>query len=213
MSTALVIILVGLGFVFTFLFWAVNLKDETPEQVEQRMRDNLRELWKKNNVSLLKFKSHEEGQLFLKVVAREGGVGQLPPPYREQVENYIKTSPLTIAQARAELKEVCGKIYQDKYWKTNSHATPKSCVKEWERLEEMSKSDMQQYHHAIKARFDKPWFRMPSDEDFIYCVLDIIVQDEFPDTAKLYKYISSLSDEGIEKLMNIIGNKLERLNG
>ena len=77
----------------------------------------------------------------------------------------------------------------------------------------MSKRDMQQYHRAIKARFDKPWFRMPNDEDFIYCVLDIIVDDEFPDTAKLYKYISNLTDDGIKKLMDIIGNKLERLNG
>lgn len=73
--------------------------------------------------------------------------------------------------------------------------------------------DHAQHARLVKLGIHEPWFRMPDDEDFMYCVLDIIVQDEFPDTAKLCKYIGSLSDDGLEKLMNIIGNKLERLNG
>lgn len=182
---------------------------ETPEQIEQRMKNNLRELRKNSNAPLLVFKSHEEVGQFFALVAKDGSISSLPPVYREQAEHYLSTKPLTIVQARAELKEVCGRIIEH----APIHATPKACVKEWERLEEMAERDQQQYHRAMKARFDKPWFRMPKDEDFIYCVLDIVIQDEFPDTAQLYKYISNLTDNGIEKLMSIIGNKLERLNG
>lgn len=216
-----VLLIAGFALIF-WLGWVFT--SETPdekayriqqekEKAEKRLSNNLRELRIHRDMPLLKFKSPEEAEQFFALVAKDGSIRSLPPVYREQAERYLSTKPLTIAQARAELKAECEKIYQDKDWKTNSYITPKSCIKEWEYLEEMSKRDTQQYRRAIKARFDKPWFRMPTDEDFIYCVLDIVIQDEFPDTAQLYKYISNLTDDGIEKLMGIIGNKLERLNG
>ena len=192
------------------IFWiGVAIFPESRDEKAQRMQENLDELRNNKTAPLLKFKTHEEGMQFLKMVAEKSDIRSLPPVYREQAERYLSTRPLTIVQARAELKEVCGRIIEH----APIHATPKACVKEWERLEEMAERDQQQYYRAMKARLDKPWFRMPKDEDLIYCVLDIVIQDEFPDTEQLYKYISNLTDDGIEKLMDIIGNKLERLNG
>ena len=197
------------------IFWiGVAILPESRDEKAKRMQENLKELRNNRTAPILKFRSHEEGMQFLQTVVEEGDLRLLPSVYKEQAEKYMKARPLTITQARAELKVEREKIYANQYHSyTYSPARAVREWEEWEEREELAITDPARYERLVEFGVHERWSHKPKDEDLIYCVLDIVVQDEFPDTEQLYKYISNLTDDGIEKLMNIIGNKLERLHG
>lgn len=81
---------------------------EEKEKAEKRLSNNLRELRIHRGMACFEFRTLEDSERFVERVRDEGLTHLLPLGYRERIENYINTKPLTIVQTRAELKAECG---------------------------------------------------------------------------------------------------------
>ena len=157
------------------------------------------------------FKSDAERKQFIVELQKLHIKHDLAAMWRYNVEQYEATMPLTGIEAMKQLENE-RELYR-KRCNGYGYTLPWADVQQQNKLEALKLRDAKAYNKAVYKTMTSNWFNIPNDDTYMFCILDLMVNVMTIDTKRLALYIGRLTDTGLEKLMNIIGNKLERLNG
>ena len=184
-----------------------RMPEKTSETDKERLERNIRIA--RYNCSYsdeCKFKSDAERKQFIVELQKRHIKHDLSPMYRYSVEQYEMTMPLTVVEAMKQIeneRDICRK--------SCGSSLPWIDVQQWNKLELLKLRNPKVYDKALYNAMRSSWWRMPNDDTYMFCILDLIVNIMTVDTARLVLYIDRLSPYGLERLMKLIGNKLDRL--